>query len=438
MIKRLALTCALCCFPVWASATIEGYKAEIPRVFNQQVICDGIDSSISDVIDLPGNFWRSRLTLTQVNQGPRDWLHLHFFGQHLVPIDPGDPVPGPEISYFRKFEAKDGMNGHDIAIFFGVRSHGSGGDGIFAVDIAKVEPFEIPFWDHMSLGIHIRTSDIPIFLFLSLIDDFQEAVDGAATIVIRDNGTKKITLANLKGKSKEQVQSMKIIQGQIGSNGPVLANYGGGENWEDLGTAGTCFTQLEGDLTPLEQAALSSGDCHLKIELGPFPHQVIYGKVNVLNVQETAPMTSAQVVSGIPFGGDLGSLAESDDDHFYILCDESEPNAVLQTVTNLVYSSQPTLPMRVEFSSTHPNLVLQAKAWNHLTATYDLQFFSWAGLEDQTVDFAKNQLPFEYMTPAAGTTIFRLEGIPAEDLTAEDGYSVAFDQVVSYDWPLAQ
>lgn len=151
---------------------------------------------------------------------------------------------------------------------------------------------------------------------------------------------------------------------------------------------------------------------------------------------------SYTVNAGQYFGGNTQSLAASDDDRLYILCDENEPNATLSVNSNY---TQPNTGLKVQFetSSSRTDLVAffeimggysQTPAWETLASAV-------TSLSDQARQFNWDVLPgpfnlppasYNYVRPSDGLVQCRIRWIPTQDLEAADGWLVSVDEANMY------
>lgn len=130
------------------------------------------------------------------------------------------------------------------------------------------------------------------------------------------------------------------------------------------------------------------------------------------------------VSSGTAFGGNGDSLKESDDDKFYVLNDENEPNCSLLTLGNFCLRNLTRLYIRVEFSATRDDLSLFIDVQNHVANSYDNAYQTTTTLSDQTINIVRTG------TQWASDTRFssiRIRTIPQTDLESGDGWATAID-----------
>lgn len=141
--------------------------------------------------------------------------------------------------------------------------------------------------------------------------------------------------------------------------------------------------------------------------------------------------TAIEITSGTFFGGDLNSVRMSDNDHYFILCDEATPKGGLLVtanpsgVPNATYSA---LQYRIEHSATRADLVLFIALKNYTTNTYVTVNNVVTSLTD-TVVSGQSNLGANVIGSNPVRVEARLQWFPQEDLVAEDGWSMKIDEV---------
>lgn len=151
------------------------------------------------------------------------------------------------------------------------------------------------------------------------------------------------------------------------------------------------------------------------------------------------------VLAGQYFGGNAQSLAASDNDRLYILCDESAPNATL--IIGGYYPMPNTgLKVRFETSSSRNDLVEffdiigghvdEEPTWKPLAS-------GLSSLTDQVRQFHWDKYPTgwngppattsqDYIRPSDGHVQCRIRWIPTQDLESADGWLVSVDEANMY------
>lgn len=128
--------------------------------------------------------------------------------------------------------------------------------------------------------------------------------------------------------------------------------------------------------------------------------------------------------AGIPFGGNVASLAESDDDKVYILNDEAETNATIEllgTGTNPATSGCFT----AETSATRTDLTEFLDLYDFVVATWE----NVASRPSLMADTRLTSLMWPRHVSGTGEVRARVRWIPQSDLEAADGWSEAVDFV---------
>lgn len=414
------------------AAIIESYKIETARFYVQSTIGLGIDTAISTEFSLPGNFWKSRVVLTQfVNSGlhQSDWLMFASQSQHLVPLDVGDPPKGQEFIYTHQFQGRPGLNGTEMQTFFGIKKHGpQSGDGVFGLTIASVNVREIEFYSNFQLGVHMGINDTILTLIGELLSEGKSLLNGGTGVMIRRNGDKVYIGASKKGASASSVQSTTIRQGTAANPGPVIANFGGPEAWTDAPGLGMVLTK-EATFDTNFMPDLESGNAFFEVVTGPFPLERFTSQLRQPNEASTYSLNMANVESGLPFGGDLTSLATSDDAYLSILMDEGTPIAQLRGVANVVASGTEQLSVHLETSATRDDLLEFVELKQTMANQWDLVGFRVTAIVDTPMAISVSNRDFLYTTPAAGTFQMRARWIPAQDLLISDGWLVQIDHI---------
>lgn len=161
----------------------------------------------------------------------------------------------------------------------------------------------------------------------------------------------------------------------------------------------------------------------------PVAASVGFDNITALNGIAIAP-DSLTLVSGIPFGGSVSSIATSNNDYYSILNDESTPNA---TVT---YSAQPadipaitwgTVRHQIETSSDRNDLTIFIELKNYVTNTFDPIGSATSSLTDTTITTNVTLSPTRYVGTAPSRVEARVKWIPFQDLEAADGWSERID-----------
>lgn len=414
------------------AAIIESYKIETARFFVQSTIGLGIDTAISTEFSLPGNFWKSRVVVSQlIGTGlhQSDWLMFSSQSQHLVPLDVGDPPKGQEFVYTHHFQGRPGLNGTEMQTYFGIKKHGpQSGDGIFGLTIASVNVNEIEFYSNFQLGVHMGINDTILTLIGELLSEGKNLLTGGTGVMIRRNGDKIYVGASKKGTTSSSVQSTTIRQGTAANPGPIIANFGGPEAWTDapgLGIVLTKETTFDKNYMP----DLESGNAFFEVVTGPFPLERFTSQLRQPNEASTYSLNTIMVESGLPFGGDLASLAASDDTYLSILMDENTPIGQVWGSANVVASGTEQLSVLLETSATRDDLLEFVELKQTTANQWDLVGFRITAIVDTPIAISVSNRDFLYTTPAAGTFQMRVRWIPAQDMLISDGWLAQIDQI---------
>lgn len=136
------------------------------------------------------------------------------------------------------------------------------------------------------------------------------------------------------------------------------------------------------------------------------------------------------IVSGTPFGGDLTSLREDDDNPLYILCDESAPSGVLEVKSTSAADAPSQLVVETKCSSTHPAMIQFLDVRNYTTSTWELNTTAPVGSSEISMNATINAPANHYIQAGTREISMRIRWIPSEDLVAEDGWSNVVDRAV--------
>lgn len=131
------------------------------------------------------------------------------------------------------------------------------------------------------------------------------------------------------------------------------------------------------------------------------------------------------LLDGMFFGGSLGSLRDSDDDKFYILCDENEPNATLTLYFGHALNNVYRAHFIAEIGSTRDDLNVFVDVYNWSTNTYNTVDVSGATIQDMTIE-VNDILPSSHLGPNSIRP--RIRWIPQQDIESADGWSVSVDK----------
>lgn len=133
---------------------------------------------------------------------------------------------------------------------------------------------------------------------------------------------------------------------------------------------------------------------------------------------------SVNLVEGIPFGGNLASLAASDDNHYFILNDESNVNARVQFGYTVSPTTASCLTFYVETSSDRTDQTVFFDLWNG--SAYQNVGSTTTTTADSTSDVVFNTNASQWIG-SGGAVRAQLRFIPFADLEAADGWSQRID-----------
>lgn len=148
-----------------------------------------------------------------------------------------------------------------------------------------------------------------------------------------------------------------------------------------------------------------------------------------------ATATDLTVVSGIPFGGAAEDTHTSDDNYFFLLNDENEPNGTLEFTFSETQNMIPSVGWRaltvvLETAATRDDLSLFMDYFNFNTNAYTNVFFDNSTLNDNPQALTLSTNFSQYISNAGGTTKLkaRLRWIPQSDLEVSDGWAERVDE----------
>lgn len=150
------------------------------------------------------------------------------------------------------------------------------------------------------------------------------------------------------------------------------------------------------------------------------------GSANLSPSQVLVP-TAYNITLGTYFGGDLASLAASDDNSLFILNDENGPNARVDFSATGANQPAASFTVKVELSSTRSDLSTFIDAKNYTTNVFVNRDVHTSSTTDVVRTFT---VPLD-ASPVSGTgdVAVQVRWFPNEDLVAEDGWSETVDHV---------
>lgn len=135
---------------------------------------------------------------------------------------------------------------------------------------------------------------------------------------------------------------------------------------------------------------------------------------------------SYALLAGIPFGGGLAELQASDDQHLFILNDETEPNSGLEVGFIAPMCGPDQVFVGHESAATRDDLSMFTSVLNVRTNNYDAVGFKVMTLADSiSADVVPN--PLDHIAYPSRGMRMRMRIIPQTDLEVADGWSERFD-----------
>lgn len=149
----------------------------------------------------------------------------------------------------------------------------------------------------------------------------------------------------------------------------------------------------------------------------------------LINEQRLPPRT-LNVISGIPFGGNLLSLRNSDDDYFYVLCDETEPNGEVEWEAHHAAFLTQFYHVRVESASSREDISQFVEQWDWTSNAWVTLNTSTLELTDKVI-VSHVSVNADRFVNANHVTRGRIRWIPQADLEASDGWLIQIDRIRS-------
>lgn len=146
--------------------------------------------------------------------------------------------------------------------------------------------------------------------------------------------------------------------------------------------------------------------------------------------------TDLAVAAGIPFGGTVAETAEPDDNYFFLLNDENEPNGTLEFTFTEQEDMIPTVAWRglginLETGATREDLSLFLDYYNFNTNAYTNIHLASSTLSDNVFASTLANNFTQYISEAGGTLKLkaRIRWIPQTDLEVSDGWAERVDRL---------
>lgn len=138
--------------------------------------------------------------------------------------------------------------------------------------------------------------------------------------------------------------------------------------------------------------------------------------------------TAFEIVSGIPFGGDLASLAASDDNSMFLLNDENDPNGELTVDSTYCGTSITSYAATFETSATRSDLNVFFEARRFSNSSWTLMGTAVSTLADSTNNVSVASNVGQHLGANREIKV-RIRWIPQADLEAADGWAEGVDLV---------
>lgn len=133
------------------------------------------------------------------------------------------------------------------------------------------------------------------------------------------------------------------------------------------------------------------------------------------------------LITGTPFGGNLASLCNSDDDSYFILNDENDPNAVVEITGTGASTTATSIKLNFETAATRTDISEFVEAFNYATNAYQTVSTRTTTLADAAASVTL--APGANFVSGTGEVKVRIRYIPQADLEAADGWAESIDVV---------
>lgn len=433
--KRLMVFIALMVPVIGQSSDAESFKIETADYFNQITFGEGARHTFSTTITLPGLKWKSPLTLNVVDRVPTDTVDFSAKMQHLVPIDPGDPVPGPEFQYFHHFQSAVGINGSPLQIYAAFARHGTGADITVAVSMCRMDPVDIHFMYNFMIGFHGRAGDTIESWLAKLEETFPDAVKGGTHAKINRDGKVTIIQSAVEGIRSDEITGSGIHTGTPSNPGPRILETGGAASWQNAEGLGAVLSIPAFDLPLAVAATIHDQPCFFQVDFGPLGSRKLRGVLNLIPELERVAPNHFDVTAGLLGGGNLASLASMDGNYLSIINDENDSVAALEALANIPGDTFPEqAAVRVVSRASRTDLAQVLTIHNVLGGPNVRVNLGLSSLAPRIAEVSAIGLNGDYITPGAGTFRCTVEWIPIVDVDAFDGWSELMDQIAFGAW----
>lgn len=420
---------AAAALPVAAmAAEAESVKYEESAYFGQYTFGVGVHNNFTATIVLPGNKWRSPITITALNAAPTDMAQFAVEAQHLVPIQAGDPVPGPNFEYFHRFTADVGLNGDMLQIFFAIAMHGSGADAIVGVSTAKITPTTVDFFFNSTFGFHGTAADT-VEQWLARLQNPSNK-KGLTHAKVNRHGKVTIIQCAIEGVAPSDISGSGIHLGTPQIPGPRILETGGSSAWRAAGDLGSVLLKPPFDIPEALAQTIHEQPCFFQVDTGPLGQVKYQGIMKFLPIQPFVTPTSFSVIGGLLAGGTVQSLANIDGNVVSIINDEGNSTGLMEVMANIPGNTFPEqAAVRVVSRATRPDLLQFINVPNIMGGPNANFGIGLASTRMTIVDVGVIGLTGQWITPGAGTFRASVQWIPITDIDAADGWAEMVDQV---------
>lgn len=420
---------AAAALPVLAmSVEAESVKYEENAYFGQFTFGTEITRSFTATIILPGNKWRSPITITALDAAPTDMVQFGVEAQHLVGIDPGDPVPGPLFEYYHRFTSAVGLNGDMLQIFFALAMHGTGADAVVGVSTVKITPTTIDSFFNSTFGFHGRANDTVDEWIARLKNPSNKK--GLTHAKVNRNGKVTIIQCGIEGIAPSGITGSGIHLGTPQIPGPRILETGGGTAWRSSGELGSVLLVPPFDIPESLAATIHEQPCFFQVDTGPLGQVKYQGVLNFLPAKSYVTPSSFTVTGGVLAGGTLMSLANMDGNVVSIVNDENNSTGLMEVMANIPGNTFPEqAAVRVVSRATRPDLLKFITIPNIMGGPNANFGVGLSSTKMSILDVGLIGRTGEWITPGAGTFRATIQWVPIFDIDAADGWAEFVDQV---------
>lgn len=404
-LSALALTVIAC---AWLAI----FKIEVPAAFKQVAAHDQIDVSATlGPFNPPGQYWKSQTSFQQVAD-PTDSVAMFGTMQHLVRIDPGDPVPGSPVRWVHSFTTGT-MPSSPLQVFYKILDHGEGFDAMISVSAIKSDGIRhISVYSNIQAGRHYTNSLIDQLRgFFAPLEGTVEEGNLSVILLNKDSGD-GVLVVGLAKILRSRVHGGKIRLGPNASlPGHTVYSLPPGSQWES--NEGGCVYVIDDPrvLTAFGPD-LAAGNVEVVVD---------YDDGTVAGSFQPAPLQFSpvgfRVTEGEHFDGDAESLEVADQVPLTTFNDPVTLRTTVEMSVTLQVGGEGSL--RLITSGSRPGLI----------ESYEVFFGTWITIGGATlsVDYAARDVPIPGLVPV-GDAVVRLTCQPVHDEDpAQDGWLYSID-----------